>query len=246
MRNVIRLFNRLPYGVKHTIFQATKPARALLFSGHGAYCPVCDHSIKRFWRFAGRENEMCPICASLSRQRFIWLWLKRAIRNKDVPNNGVILHIAPAPCLSDVIRKEKSIHYIKADLLKSNVDVKLDITGLPLKAESVHVILCSHVLEHVRDENGAFEEFARVLVPAGLSMIAVPIESEKTIEESEGLNHDFGHPDHVRSYGLDIVDRLNSKRLKTQTTKPRDLLTEDEMKRNGIKADEILFLSEKE
>jgi SAM-dependent methyltransferase len=48
------------------------------------------------------------------------------------------------------------------------------LTNLPLGDQTVDLILCSEVLEHIADDEAALEEIARVLVPGGWLLISVP------------------------------------------------------------------------
>jgi len=48
------------------------------------------------------------------------------------------------------------------------------LTHVPLAAESVDLILCSEVLEHIPDDGQALDELDRVLTPGGLLVITVP------------------------------------------------------------------------
>ena len=90
---------------------------------------------------------------------------------------------------------------------------RMDITDLPLQDESVTLVYCSHVLEHVADDRKAMSELHRVLAPGGLAVIQVPIIGEQTYEDRsittpEGRLRAFLQHDHVRIYGIDIVARL--------------------------------------
>lgn len=50
------------------------------------------------------------------------------------------------------------------------------VSNLPLSNESLDIILCNHVIEHVVDDTKALSEIYRVLTPEGLAMIGVPNE----------------------------------------------------------------------
>lgn len=70
--------------------------------------------------------------------------------------------------------------------------VRLDIddTPLPWPAHSVDLLICSHVLEHVRNDARVVDEIARVVRPGGHVIAMVPInETDETT-----------HPLHVRRY----------------------------------------------
>jgi len=49
-----------------------------------------------------------------------------------------------------------------------------DISATPLTAESVDLVTCLDVLEHVPDDFGSVREFSRVLAPGGVAVLTVP------------------------------------------------------------------------
>jgi ubiquinone/menaquinone biosynthesis C-methylase UbiE len=59
----------------------------------------------------------------------------------------------------------------------SEIDIKSDISAIPLPDESVEAIICTEVLEHVPEPLKAFKEFSRLLVPKGLLVITAPLTS---------------------------------------------------------------------
>jgi ubiquinone/menaquinone biosynthesis C-methylase UbiE len=56
----------------------------------------------------------------------------------------------------------------------TNADVVGDIHALPLPDNSIDAIICSSVLEHVRDPLTAMQELTRVLKPQGKMFLYVP------------------------------------------------------------------------
>jgi ubiquinone/menaquinone biosynthesis C-methylase UbiE len=93
--------------------------------------------------------------------------------------------------------------------------VKVDITNIPFGENTVDVILCSHVLEHILDDQQAMSELYRILKPGRWALILVPFDAERaeTFEDSSVVDPKertrlFGQFDHVRLYGRDFMDRL--------------------------------------
>jgi SAM-dependent methyltransferase len=93
--------------------------------------------------------------------------------------------------------------------------VKMDIMAIPCEENSFDVILCSHVLEEVRDDHKAMSELFRVLKPGGWAIIQslVDLGRSETLEDPnitspEERERVFGHPGVVRIYGRDYKDRL--------------------------------------
>lgn len=101
------------------------------------------------------------------------------------------------------------------DLEPGQAMVQADLTDLHFDDGRFSLIFCSHVLEHIPDDVRALREMRRVLAPSGLLVLMVPIEGAVTdedlsvVDEAERLRR-YGHPDHVRSYGSDVVDRVRA------------------------------------
>ena len=79
------------------------------------------------------------------------------------------------------------------------------------------VIICNHVLEHVKDDQKAMSELFRVLKPEGFAILQIPISktARETFEDfsittPEDREKYFGQKDHVRIYGQDYKKRLES------------------------------------
>ena len=73
-----------------------------------------------------------------------------------------------------------NLDYISADLESHLAVVKVDITNILYEDNSFDVILCSHVLEHVIDDQKAMRELFRVLKPGGWAILQVPIPADMT------------------------------------------------------------------
>ena len=83
----------------------------------------------------------------------------------------------------------------------------LELEQIDRKSESYHVVICNHVLEHVRDDRQAFREIMRVLKHTGILQFTVPNPHGRAITD------DWGYPDpdrhhHYRVYGRDLVRRF--------------------------------------
>lgn len=94
---------------------------------------------------------------------------------------------------------------------------RADITSVPFRDEEFDVVLCNHVLEHVRDDRKAMAELYRVLKPDGRLFMLQPVrlKSATTLEETRGTSRRerrklFDQRDHVRIYGRDLIGRLES------------------------------------
>jgi hypothetical protein len=182
--------------------------------GLARYCPCCKAHIHRFTSFWLDPNPeaQCPVCGSMQRHRLIWLYVIRRTNLFDGLRKKM-LHVAPEPQLTRLFQRADYIDYLSADVSAPNAMVKMDITEIQYSDNSFDVIYCSHVLEHVPDDNKAMREFYRVLKPGGWAILQVPITAETTFEDATVNNDEqrerlFGQHDHVRRYGPDYKDRL--------------------------------------
>jgi ubiquinone/menaquinone biosynthesis C-methylase UbiE len=59
----------------------------------------------------------------------------------------------------------------------SSIDIVSDITSIPLSEESVDIVLCTEVLEHLPNPLAALNEFNRLLKPGGRLILTAPFSS---------------------------------------------------------------------
>lgn len=85
----------------------------------------------------------------------------------------------------------------------TGADVVGDIHAIPLPDASVHAVICSSVLEHVKDPRKAMDELYRILTPNGLLFFFVP----STYPYHARPGH---YPDYWRFFG-DTIDDLFSR-----------------------------------
>jgi SAM-dependent methyltransferase len=90
----------------------------------------------------------------------------------------------------------------------------MSITEICFRADAFDLVICSHVLEHVKADRQAMGELFRVVRPGGVAIVPVPISwNSDMTDEEEGLTslekrERFGEEDHVRRYGRDYLQRL--------------------------------------
>jgi len=135
--------------------------------------------------------------------------------NAGVVDGARVLHFAPEPFLEAVFRN-RSMDYRSADLNPGAADTVLNIENIDLPDESVDVVVCSHVLEHV-DDGKALGEIYRILADGGRALLMFPIVEgwERTYENPAHTSPAdrttyFGQFDHVRMYGRDVRDRITN------------------------------------
>ena len=185
-----------------------------LFAGDMVECPVCGKSSRR-WISLGYDEGLCPRCLSEPRHRMIILYM---LNELDLATKQLrILHFAAEYCFIRRFRHMPNINHVVADLDPSHGGVKMDITDIPLEPDTVDLVVCSHVLEHVQDDAKAMRELRRVLRPGGTALIMCPVEQERpttyedpSIVTPEARREAFHQNDHVRIYGADFSDRLGA------------------------------------
>lgn len=173
---------------------------------------------------AGLRNAGCPKCGSTDRERLVYTFLKHELAIFNKPQTRV-LHIAPEMIIADQFIKHGFANYTCGDFFAegqhadySHELVKhMDVQNLPFADNSFDLIICNHVLEHVFDEKKAMQELFRVLTKDGRAILQVPISPilEKTISDpsiTDGtiLEEKFGQRDHVRLFGKDYAEILES------------------------------------
>ncbi len=222
----------------------------VFYKGNKVKCPICDHTYKKFLpygRINARENALCPNCLSLERHRLIWLFLKEKTNFFSEKLN--VLHFAPEPCFIGRFEKQHGDKYITADIESPLAKVKMDIHQIPFEENHFDVVLCNHVLEHVKDDIQAMREIHRVLKPGGWAILQVPFFSpvpDKTFEDnsiSDKREREkiFGQDDHVRKYGKDYVQRIAQSELRPSEETFSASFSSEESYHFGVSRAEVIY-----
>ena len=234
----------IPASAKHQLRRASKKMRYL---GRRRFCPICQNHASNFdtYEVVPRPEATCPFCGSQERHRLIWLFFQRRTNLLMGPSKSM-LHVAPEPFFADIFKEANQIEYLSADLIASNAMVKMDVTDIRYPDDSFDVIYCSHVLEHVPDDQKAMSEFLRVLKPSGWAVLQVPITADATFEDptiTDPLEREkvFGQKDHVRRYGPDYVDRLTGVGFNVQRIRATEIASGSEIESMVIDKDENVF-----
>ncbi len=185
-------------------------------------CPCCGSHFRRFRAFNGPDR-VCWVCGAMERHRVAWIYFDQ---NPQLFWPGMsIVHVAPERVLRNRFRSIPEVTYHAGDLTAEFGPERIDVTQLPYEDASIDAVVCNHVLEHVPDDRKAMSEIRRVLRPSGWALLQVPGLERKEFEETdedpsvtdphERLAR-FGQRDHVRRYGRDYADRLESAGLAVQ------------------------------
>ena len=222
--------------IKHFIReQLTKISNQLFYSGSRYQCITCGSGLRKFIAIGevfpvlkdknvvggGLRYAGCPICYSTDRERLIHLYL-RDYYEINKKGNIKVLHIAPEKGLINYFQSLNNITYICGDKFTQGYHYpkfveNMDITSIHYEANSFDMVICNHVLEHIIDDKKAIAEIFRVLKPGGNAILQVPLAlaMDRTIEDYSIVDHRereklYGQFDHVRLYGKDYKDRLES------------------------------------
>ena len=101
---------------------------------------------------------------------------------------------------------------------------------------SVSILFIAAILEHISDDIKAMQEMRRVLTTDGCAIIAVPIKGANTIEDKLVTDPKqreilYGQENHVRYYGLDIVNKLKESGFHVDAIYPISFLKNDEIEK---------------
>jgi SAM-dependent methyltransferase len=218
IKSVFRLaLKAIPRPVLIRLSYLVRPVLAVFYGGDRFEDPIDGRTYRKMlpYGYEGRqrENALAPASLSLERHRLLWLYLKEETDFFSASHK--VLHVAPEQCFYGRFRKMRNLDYLTADLDSPIADVKMDIHDIQYPDNTFDVILCNHVLEHVRDDIQCMSELRRVLTPGGLAIMQVPLDTEleftdedPDLENPEERKRRFGQYDHVRLHGRDYPERL--------------------------------------
>jgi SAM-dependent methyltransferase len=219
-----------------------RQAAKIRFAGSRVECPLCERTFSRWRGHAMLGN--CPFCGSAPRHRLLKLSLAREWNHQSRPLD--VLHFAPEWGVQRGFRSNPRVgRYVTADLSAPGVDVHCDITALDFADQEFDVVVCSHVLEHVRDDRRALKELRRVLRPGGVAYIQVPYDSNRHTDEDPNVTDPvererrYGQFDHIRMYGRDLIGRLSEAGFKVDELRPTREMAGEEIVRWGLWDDNI-------
>jgi SAM-dependent methyltransferase len=226
---------------------------SIFYWGDKVSCNVCNHHYRKFLPYGrkARSNALCPNCLSLERHRMMWLFLKE--KTDFFTSKAKILHIAPELCF---IKRFEELHgddYITADLESPLAKVKLDVLNMPFGENEFDIVFCNHVMEHVESDLQAMSEIFRVLKPGGWGIIQVPLFyplAETTFEDKSIVSPTerekaYGQSDHVRLYGKDYINRLQSAGFEAEEVWLAKEMSDIDSKRLALPLDEPVFFVRK-
>jgi len=173
-------------------------------------CPICSFKgefrlFKKKDKWHIEDSWLCPQCLSLNQTRLMWLVYEKVRKEFD---GGELLHCSPMKCLKEKFIQDFS--YISVDLRcreswagVTESDLEQDLRDTCFRDEYFDLIVCSHVLDQIRDDERAIKELHRILRSKGIALIIVPVyPEEKTKLLPEPV---LGH---IWRCGYDYFNRL--------------------------------------
>jgi SAM-dependent methyltransferase len=241
----LKLFLKNPASAGFAIKGRFYNAITRLLPGKKVKCNICNWEGRRFFAIAGasyiRYNAICPACGSAERNRAL---IKYMNKRGSLDRSGLkCLEIGPFRG-SRAYFEARSCDYISIDNDSEFATRKMDVTRLEFPENSLDLIICSHVLEHVVDDIQAMREIYRALRNEGTCNIMVPFNRSKTatIEYEKPNPQD---PLHVRHYGMDIVERMKSTGFNVMMLDLVAEASEPDVRRYGLGDEEICFICTK-
>ncbi|GAA4459549.1 class I SAM-dependent methyltransferase [Nemorincola caseinilytica] len=268
-KNVLRL--------KKAIHSFNKQLRSdphhLAYMGNKYHCPVCRTGLSYFNPMSSEYLQMlddsqhvfslfayetinilryqCPRCYASDRDRLYALYIEKRL-GTNCQSRYNMLDIAPTEALESYLRASSCINYRSADLFNPKADDKVDITDMNIYTDGrFDIFICSHVLEHVPDDNKAMRELRRVLKPGGWGIAMVPIclAIEETLQDDK-IQTDidrwkyYGQNDHVRAYSKKgFVTNLKNAGFKVNELGINDF-GKEQFERCGIHPRSVLYIVE--
>ena len=250
------LLNKLPRPLLIRLSYPFKLVAPLLYKGNNVTCPVCEKSFSKFLSYgsevAHRENVLCPYDLTLERHRLMWLYLRDHSNFLTAPHLKV-LHIAPEQCFHGRFKKQKNIDYLTADIESPIADMHFDLHEIPLEDNQFDVVFCNHVMEHVQDAKRCMAELYRVMKPGGWAIMQVPqdFSRETTYEDwsitsPEDREKHFWQKDHVRLFGKDYPQWLESVGFRVVSFDKEKVLGADQVERYRLQKEEVLYIIHKD
>jgi len=245
--------NLFPRPLLIRLSYVVRPIIAFFLHGKKYTDPIDGKSYRKFLPYGYenvRENVLAPGTLSLERHRLFWLYITQ--NTSFFTKHQKVLHFAPEQAFLKRFRKLDNLDYTTTDLNSPIADVKADICNLPFEDNTYSFIICNHVLEHIPDDTKAMQEIYRVLAPGGTAILQVPYDANSTetfeddsITDPKERAKIFGQYDHVRVYGMDYFETLESIGFQVEAIDLTAELSEEKINKYRLAKGELLPVCKK-
>ena len=107
-----------------------------------------------------------------------WSYIKKYLPRTE---NGILLDVGCGGGEYQDLAEKKGYKYIGVDIDPMSIGMRADICNLPFDDDTMDVVLCVDVLEHIKNDHKAISELHRVLKNGGLLLLHVPNMNQKHI-----------------------------------------------------------------
>jgi SAM-dependent methyltransferase len=178
-------------------------------------CPVCGWQGRSFRTFLSADEVIpaciCPACGSFDRHRHLTLGIRDELARDPGQQPHRLLGFSLSAAMHLVLRREGLPRCFRSDLVVDHdrfaPDFITDLRCVGLASGAFDWILCSHVLEHIADLDACLDEMLRLLRPAGLAWIQVPLEPDLARSRRIEIDPHRAHA-HAWQFGNDFPDLL--------------------------------------
>lgn len=126
------------------------------------------------WVDEGRRIVQGPVLKRLIERAVREQHRFQRVLNAGAGEGGFAFLLATLPGIEHLIETDVSFAGGRAHVSPKQAFFGASLTDVPLADRSVDFVLCTEVLEHIRDDHKALKELARVLAPGGWLLVSVP------------------------------------------------------------------------
>ena len=267
----LKIKNLVPFTLGKRIRGFYQKVSSVFYKGSKYYCPFCKNSFRKL-RSSGhdipflkdiqvigsghRKNSLCPRCFSVDRERLVYLFFK--IKHKEVFTKKLkLLHISPEASLKSLFNSLPNINYTigrnyRDNYYYRNERIQMNLFNMHYPDNEFDIIVCNHVLEHVKDDELAMSELNRILKPGGFAILQVPYSNSisETIDDEflilpEHKEKYFPKFEKVRIYAKDYPEKLKKANFQVYRFNPSNEKTEIDISKYAINPEEDLFVGYK-
>ncbi|MBI9039310.1 MAG: glycosyltransferase [Bacteroidales bacterium] len=267
----LKIKSLIPFTLAKRIRGFYQKVSSVFYKGSKYYCPFCKNSFRKL-RSSGhdipflqdikiigsghRKNSLCPRCFSIDRERLVYLFLKE--KHEEIFSKKLkLLHISPEASLKSFFNSLTNIDYIigrnyRDNYYYRNERIQMNLFNLHYPDNEFDIIVCNHVLEHVKDDELAMSELNRILKPGGFAILQVPYSNsiDETIDDEflilpEHKEKYFPKFEKVRIYAKDYPEKLKQAGFTVERFNPANEKTEIDISKYALNPEEDLFVGYK-